>query len=354
MTEEELTNWLDTKWDEVLSSGESEPDEEIDRFIESSVLSIRYAVLTQLLGKLADPARDLLCLQKGEPDPASTGRWDPRGFCTRVVVPWVQKNHSVLGKSPDPYVNNPLRRPRLDQYMGLLKSREEWQALNDFLGVLQNIANPTEVENATLRSLRSIARRSKNQKVDYPVPLRIGLERLSRILHTYLEVSNGGLRPLVVATALMSTVGKAFSIFSRVESQGLNEADTATGKPGDIMCYDEADELVLAVEVKGDQLTLTELENSINKARSSRVANVLFATPGPVADQKQAMEAKIAEEFAQGTNIYQTSIGALARSSFMLLGEEWRVEFLRAICGELDARTSQPSDRLTFADLLTG
>ena len=354
MTEDELTLWLDAKWDEALSSGESEPDEEIDRFVESSVVSIRYAFLTQLLGKMTDPTRDLLCLQKGKPDPESPGRWDPRGFCTRLVVPWVQRNNNVLGTSPDPYVNKPLRRPRLDQDMGPLKNRENWQALNDLLAGLQNTANPTEVEKVTLRGLKSIARRLGKQKVDYPVPLRIGLDRLFQILGTYLEVSNGGLRPLVVATALMTTLGKAFLLFSKVESQGLNEADIASGVPGDIMCYGEDDHLALAVEVKGHQLTLNELETTITKARSSRVANVLFATPGLVANQMQDIEDKIAEEFAQGSNIYHTSISSLARSSFILLGEEWRVEFLRAICAELDVRTTQPSDRTAFAALLTG
>ena len=38
MNEEELSNWLDTEWEEVLADYESEPDEEIDRFIDSSVV----------------------------------------------------------------------------------------------------------------------------------------------------------------------------------------------------------------------------------------------------------------------------------------------------------------------------
>ena len=355
MNEEELSNWLDSEWEETLADYESEPDEEIDRFIDSSVVSIRYAFLTQLLGKYADPTRDLLCLQRGKQDPdvGVTGRWDPRGFCTRVVVPWVQRHHSVLGTSTDPYVNKPLRRPRLDQGMDSLKSRQEWDALVSFLTALQDASDTTMVKDAVLRCLKSLARRLREQQVEYPVPMRIGLDHLCDILDRYLEVANGGLRPLVVATALMRTIGEAYSLFPRVESQGVNEADTASGVPGDIMCYGEDGALALAVEVKGYELTLIELEATIAKARSSHVSNILFTTPGLASVDKEAIGAKITEEFAQGSNIYQTSIGSLARSSFMLLKETWRVRFLQEVCSELDARSTQPSDRLAFADLLT-
>ena len=355
MNDEELRDWLDIQWEQVLATYESQPDEEIDRFIDSSVLSIRYAFLTQLLGKHADPTRDILCLQRGRQEPGASlaGRWDPRGFCTRVVVPWVQRHHSVLGTSTDPYVSKPLRRPRLDRGMDSLKNRREWDALVAFLAALQNSSDPTMVKDAVLRCLNSLARRLKNQQVEYPVPLRIGLDHLCEILDRYLEVASGGLRPLVVATALMRTLGKAYSLFSRVESQGVNEADAASGVPGDVMCYGEDDSLALAVEVKGHELTLIGLEATIAKARSSRVTNVLFATPGLASVDRESIEAKITEEFAQGSNIYQISIRSLARSSFMMLKEDWRVTFLQAVCSELDARSTQPSDRLAFASLLT-
>ena len=126
MNDEELNAWLDSKWEQVLASFESDPDEEVDRFVGSSLVSIRYAVFTQLLGKFADADRDLLCLQRGSQETAaSVGRWDPRSFCTRIVVPWVRRNHNVLGRSSDPYVNNPLRRPRLDEGMEALSNRAE-------------------------------------------------------------------------------------------------------------------------------------------------------------------------------------------------------------------------------------
>ena len=354
MNEEELTRWLDREWERILATYESEPDAEVDRFVDSSVVSIRYAFLTQLLGKYADPTRDLLCLQRGPrgPEAELSGRWDPRGFCTRVVVPWVQRNQNVMGTSADPYVNKPLRRPRLDVGMESLKNRQQWQALVDFLSELQSASDEAEVKSALVRCLKSMARRLRDLNVVYPVPMRISLDAVTDILDRYLAVSNGGLRPLVVATALMRTLGQAFSLFPRVESQGVNEADAAAGRPGDIMCYGQDDSLALAIEVKGNELTLVELEATVTKARAGRVANILLATPGFVQADGEAIETRLMEEFAQGINIFQTSIQSLARSSLMLLGEDWRVAFLEEVCTELDSRTAQPSDRFAFARLL--
>ena len=354
MTEEELNEWLDARWEQILASFEDEPDEEIDQFIGSSVVSIRYAFFTQLLGKLADPERDLLCSQRGSQETVPSGRWDPRSFCARVVVPWVRRNHNVLGTSADPYVNNPLRRPRLDSDMGSLSpgSRREWEALVGLLADLESGGDLSAIEETLERCLKSIARRLRSQSVVYPVPHRISLAHVCELLDRYLAVADGGFRPLVVATALMRTLGDAFSIFTRVDSQGLNEADAASGSPGDVLCYGNEDELVLAVEVKGHDLTYVELETTILKARSSGVADILFASPDFARADRDAIEARVKDEFAMGSNLHQTSIVGLVKATFSLLGEEWRVSFINAICDELDARSTDPTDRVAFAELL--
>ena len=355
MNDEGLNVWLDSQWEQALASFDSEPDEEIDRFIGSSLVSIRYAVFTQLLGKLADADRDLLCLQRGDPETANAdGRWDPRSFCTRVVVPWVRRTQNVLGTSSDPYVNNPLRRPRLDEGMGSLSpsSRGEWEALVAFLSEMQSDGRRSTVEAALVRCLMSIARRLRSQSVVYPVPHRISLSQLCSLLDRYLAVSDGGLRPMIVATALMRTLGEAFSIFARVESQGLNEADTASGAPGDVSCFGADEELVLAVEVKGHRLTYVELGATILSARSADVTNILFATPGIANADREEIETRIADEFASGSNVHQISINDLVRTTFSLLGEDWRVRFINEICDELDARSTDPADRVAFAGML--
>ena len=356
MKDDELSEWLDDKWKAILLEPSNEDDPEIDRFVNSSLISIRYAFVTQMLGKFANPDRDILCLQIGstDPEPEIMGRWDPRSFCTKIVVPWVQRNHSVLGTSTDPYVSNPLRRRRLDEDTVSLRNRSEWNDLVKTLTKLESASDASAVSDMLERCLYSIARRLRQQKVDYPVPLRISLDQLSALMDRFLATSHGGLRPQIVATALMRTIGRAFSIFSQVAGQGVNEPDAATGAPGDVLCYGPDDAIVLAVEVKGNELRLVELEATVSKARSSGVGNILFATPGFAPEDSDAITGRISEEWAQGSNIYQISIQSLARSSFMLLDEKWRVTFLREICDELDSRSTQPADRLEWATLLSG
>ena len=363
MTVEETRAWLNEQWWRVLADSSGETDPEIDRFINCNVASLRFAVVTQLLGKIADPLRDLLCLQKGvarSDENSGGGRWDPRSFCVAVVVPWNQENERVLGGSRDPYVNNPLRRPRLDEGLANVHSgaRGEWEALADYLRVLQAKRSEESVRRVFQKCLLSVAGRMTRQRFDYPTPNRVSLDQLCGILGRFLEMPSGGLRAQAAATALMRTLGSAFSIFSRVEGQGINEPDRARNVPGDIMCYGppnrpgEPEEIQLAVDVKSGRLRLADLQGSIVKARKSRVSSFLFAAPGFWEEERPGMERIVVGEFVQGLNVYVTSIEGLARSAFMLLGEEHRTEFLSAIGEELDARAASPADRKAWSDLL--
>ena len=63
MNNQEIRVWLDAVWAEVLAEGVTTPDPSVDKFIDSNRTSIRYAVVTQMLGKVAEPTRSLMSLQ---------------------------------------------------------------------------------------------------------------------------------------------------------------------------------------------------------------------------------------------------------------------------------------------------
>ena len=121
---------LDELWQTVHRETNGEINQEIDQFITSRFVSIRFCLLTQLLGKLTAPHLDCLCLQKGGSE--SDSHWDPRSFAKKVIAPWNAENQYVLGTSTDPYVSKPLRKPRIEENPVNVKGQDEWKLLYRF------------------------------------------------------------------------------------------------------------------------------------------------------------------------------------------------------------------------------
>ncbi|MYH59863.1 MAG: restriction endonuclease, SacI family [Boseongicola sp. SB0675_bin_26] len=346
----ESREWLDAAWREALDAGDQEPDPEVDQLTNSRVKSIRYAIITQLLGKIADPERNLLALQQRDD---GQGSWDARSFAKKVIVPWEADNHGVLGSSSEPYASKPLRRTKLYRGMDNVRNAGDWEALVEFLEPLES-APSENLHDAFKRVMASLARMLAEQQITYPIPQRIGLPQLMNILEAFLATSSGGLRPLAVATALFRIAGEGFSLFDDVQSQGINEADAASGMPGDIMCR-KGGELCLVIEVKDQNLTLADAQSSTRKAKESGagLTDLLFAVPATRRADDDDIAELFSRNFAAGLNIYVAQIQSLSYHAFALLKEEWRVRFVREICSELDARQEQPA-RKAWHDLLLG
>ena len=340
---------MDAEWHEALNAEPTEPDPRNRRLgeLESGLDSLRAS--DQMLGKIAEPERNLMALQLGE---SVEGAWDARSFATAIVVPWSHDNQQVIGNSSDPYVSNPLRRPLMDMGISKLRDKTAWGELVAFLAPLED-ASLVDLQSAFRRVLKGLAGRLARQAFRYPIPQRISQPQLERIVHTFLSVPSGGLRPLAISAALFRTLGEGFSLFSEVRSQGINEADSASGMPGDIMCYDDTAQIVLAIEVKDANLTLAHVQGASLKAKqaSEGLSSFLFAVPATQQSASAEIEEITQRDWASGLNIYTATIPMLIGTVFVLLKEEWRVQFLKEVGCELDERLNQPARR-AWHDLL--
>ena len=343
--------WLDSEWAKAVAENDMTPDVYMDTLANSKTVAIRYALVTQLLGKIADPTRNLLTLQLAA---SGDGAWDARSFATAVVVPWVTDNQHVLGTSLEPYASKPLRRERLELVMPNVRDKKGWVQLVSLLDEFES-ASHFELVDAFRGVLRALVRRLAGQTFGYAFPQRISLPAMSAMLTAFLDTPSGGLRPLAVTTALLRTIGTAFGLFSHVEGQGINEADAAGNAPGDVLCYchDDPNRLCLVVEVKDIDLTLAHVQASTRKAKQADMglANLLFAVPAVRLADHEAIAALTRREWSSGLNVYTAGVVPLMESSFILLGDGWRIDLLRAIGMELDERQDQ-SARRSWHDLL--
>ena len=256
----------------------------------------------------------------------------------------------MLGTSPDPYVNNPLRRPRLDAGYEPRRDRALWDKLVDTLNAVQERGDPGYTETQLRQCLASLVRKYNALSVQFDVPQRISLEATLTLIASYLDEPSGGERPQIVVAALMRAIGERFGIFDRVDRQAINEADAAGGRPGDIICYSN-DVQVFAVEVKDRTVTLQDVDTAIGKARRSGVTEVLFAGGTAASDASEISE-RVQREFGLGINIYQLEIETLLRVVLTIAGEASRVRFLTLVGEELNDRVTQPSHKLAWQDLL--
>ena len=317
--------------------------------INSETKTYRYVLPTQILGKLTDPSIDILCVQS---QGAAVGGWDARSLCHKVVVEFDRANALVLGGSAEPYLNNPLRIPRLDSGH---RTQQKDKAGFDLLLVVLEHANKgrSACESVFAAVLTAIQSRLEVTQVLFPVPNRLSLEQAMELVTRYLQEKTGGARLQAVATALFESIGATFSLYASVESGSVNAADASTGAVSDIRCLDGAGKIVLAVEVKDRDLTVSQMQDKLPQARQQAVRELLFLIRGEVPeDQRRSANEIVSREFSTGHNLHIHDFDSFARAVLVLMGEEGRRRFVLAVGTRLDQQGLDLADRQVWRDLL--
>ena len=195
--------------------------------------------------------------------------------------------------------------------MGNVRDSNDW---NTLISIFESVEHADKEQLVKLfqRVLRSMVRRLADQLFGYAIPQRISPEQLRTILKSFLAKASGGFRPQAIVTALMRVVGDGFSLFAKVESQGINEADAARGLPGDVICYQRENpgQVSLVIEVKDMNLTFEHVDAASIKAKRSNsgIANLLFTTHGMDSDDREKIVKRIATEWTAGTMIYMADV----------------------------------------------
>jgi len=353
--------YLEKKWEKVTAAFEQgKPQDPLGKghslthlirdCLTSVIKTYHYVLPTQLLAKSVSPELDAHSLQVAYQAP---GAFDARTVAHKVIVPFDQTNHRVLGGSPEPYVNNPVRVPGvISAYRDQQKVKEDWDKLVAVLDAVEEANDGTFTEQIFEQVLFEIYNLLTDVVVVYPTPNRISLDRANYLIEQYLATGSGGDRMEAVCTALFQTVGNRFGIFDKIKREKVNAPDAFSGMLADIECW-LGDRVVLLVEVKDRALTLVQLDDKLDHARAKHIAEILFvAKSGKHPDDAEEIDTRILSEFASGQNIYVSNFFDFALGIMILLGETGRVGFLDRVGKELDRVHSGITHRKAWAELL--
>ncbi len=311
----------------------------------------RYSILIQVAGKAASFDLDALCLQKQE---GQAGQWDAREFAKRVIVPWNKSVGSPLGNSGDPYVSNMFRRPRFDDVMRKARRTPEmFDKVKGILDTVQASATAAQVSDYLKLILAQLRKYLQGKSFDYPVPQRISLHDTLECVAGYLEESSGGARLQAIAHGLVMALKAKGVAYKEVLSRHVNAADAASQSAGDVECF-SGNQNVFTVEVKDRELTASEVNASIEKARLSNVSELLFFVhrkSGKLVAENDAtaINEMIDIQFALGLNIYIEQALDILRLAGTLLGEEGRKDFLTLVGAALGEQGADSKHRWAWS-----
>jgi len=333
------------------SLAESDLAEAISRCINSRTKTYRYVLPTQLVAKLSDGSLDSRCVQASR---GGRGAFDARSVCQKVIVKFDKDNERVLGGSPEPYVNNPLRVPEVTaRYRPQQKDRKGWDDLCRILDRVEKEQSPEFTRALFEQALFEVFKRLSKMRITYPVPRRISYDRTVTLIEDFLGVPSGGDRPQAVASALLEAVGEKFGLYTEVRRSKITAADRASGQIADIECYDSTG-LVMVVEVKDRELIINHIRDKLPDARSRGVSEILFLIQRGIREANGDEIAKLLErEFAVGQNIYILPLNIFMPSLLVLLGEDGRIDFLKRVGKTLDKYGSAIQHRRAWAELMS-
>ena len=260
--------------------------------------------------------------------------------------------HGVLGRSPDPFVSNPLRVPLLTKEGRSPKSKPEmWDQLCELVAAVEQRQNVQFTTKLFQQTLLEIYRKLALAIIVYNVPLRVSSDQVIWLIEEFGSVRSGGDRTLAIAAALFYVIGKYFGLYDPEVQRGkITEADDASGQAADIECA-EGGSIRMAVEVKDRELVVSDIEEKLTPTRQKGITEVLFVSSKPIKTDTGIPEI-IKREFAAGQNIHAFDLSALTRSVLAIAGEAARVDFLHRIGQELD-RYSEIKHRLAWRETLT-
>lgn len=357
----EGTKSLNRLWSETIDQAEknklqnSLSDADLINIIQvcvnSKTKTYRYVLPTQLIAKLVDPSLDCRCLQALR---SGSGSFDARTVAHQVIVPFDQANEGVLGGAPEPYVNNPVRVLEVsEQYRAPQKNKDDWDKLCKVLSLIQNRNSRKFTEAILKQVLAEIYRRLEGVRVVYPTPSRISLAKCLKLITDYLGEQSGGDRLLALSSALFAVIGKRFRLYSNVRRAKITASDLATGLLADLECVTDKDKIVLTVEVKDKELTISQMRGKIRTIREKQVSEIFFiAQRGVAQDDKGQIRELIDKEFVSGQNIYITDMISLGQATLALLGDAGRKDFLREVGNHLESYKSDINHRRAWATLL--
>jgi hypothetical protein len=291
----------------------------VEELFESKTQSFREVLLGSALVRLVVPEADLRkpYVNQGE------GAYNGRTMDERVVNPFLQTQR--IPSSKGPYLAVFRRSVLLQPGQSGIRDQRGYEALMRSIDELEEADEEGCLECLTYLLYR-FAQFREASTIRLARVGRLSLEQLDTFNGALLSSSSGGLIPVLLTVAVLKTIQASFDLAWRVEHQGINVADRASGAGADISVY-SGEACVLSIEVTERCVDENRVVSTFNtKIVEAGIVDYIFAY-GAEPPSDGAREAA-RRYFAQGHEIIFVELRGWIRNCLVVLGTRGRTTFL--------------------------
>ncbi|MCS7137542.1 MAG: restriction endonuclease, SacI family [Candidatus Caldarchaeum sp.] len=296
-----------------------------DILFATRVQSYREALLGCAIARVTDPQIDISLPYADQGENAFSGRT----LDEQVINPFLVSKRIPCSKGPYLAVFRRSVRFVPETEVGL-KDREGYRA---FLAYLEELKRADE-QNAS-HLLRYLLYRFVELREQTTIQLvrlsRLNLGQVQQFTEALLSKRSGGIVPLLLAVALLEAVSKTYQLGWKIEWQGINVSDRASGVGGDITVR-EGERIVMAIEVTERVIDPSRVEATFqSKISPLGIHDYLFAFTEAYPTPEAHRIAYVL--FAQGHEVGFVRVSDWIYHNLATAGAKGRGAFLESLVG---------------------
>jgi hypothetical protein len=179
---------------------------------------------------------------------------------------------------------------------------------------------------------------------------RVSLTQYARLIDGLMGMASGGRIPVMLITAMFRALSTHFDLGWEIESQGINEADAASGAGGDITIR-KSTKLLLVAEITERIVDKSRVISTFNsKISPEAIDDYIFFVNTVNANALATDQAE--QYFAQGSEVNFVDIKTWLNMSLATLGKDGRSVFNSQLRSVLDSDDTPRSIKVGWNDLV--
>jgi hypothetical protein len=290
-----------------------------DVIFNSSTQAFREVLLGCLLARMINKKSDIRLPYVSQGLFAFNGR----DLDEKVVNPFLKEKQ--IPSSKGPYLNVFRRQVQFDNdTRQRVRDKAGYDAFLTILAVAEK-ANQAQAEQILLYTLLRFILLREASVIALAQVHRISLPQYQVLVDSLLETQSGGLMPVLLVVAMFRAIKDTFDLDWKIEFQGINVSDRASGTAGDVIIF-RKELLLMAVEVT---------ERPVDKARVVATFRTKIAPQG-INDYLFLVNLHLIEDeakeqaqqyFAQGHEVNFVDLRTWIQTSLAIIGGKGRSFF---------------------------